>query len=233
MIADCIESLKQHGVPDVMLWLVELDSYARHATLEGLSADEHARAAHMLERVGARYLAARHALRTVLGEVLNCPAASLVIKPDAFGKPRVMRDESVDFNLSHSAHLCMIGVSLRQPIGVDIEVLRAMSDADRLAQTHFTDNEQREWSQTRSDRDFLRCWTRKEACLKALGVGLSVPPASIDAGCAARVRKLSLPVGDHGASVEVRSIDNEPEHVSAVALAMSEDAILVRRSWAS
>ena len=222
-----------HELPaDAQLWRVDLDAYPDVGALDGLTADELARAARMaFGRDGRRFLASRHALRRVLANTVNCAADTLVIDADAFGKPRLLNGGALEFNLSHSAHECLIGISAGRPIGVDIEVIQTVIDADALARAHFTAAEHAEWWQApvpSRDRAFLACWTRKEACLKALGVGLSAQPAIIEAGCTSDARVAVIPLGSRRCEVALCSLRLPGSAVAAVALAAADDAVLAR-----
>ncbi|MGZ5092097.1 MAG: 4'-phosphopantetheinyl transferase family protein [Burkholderiales bacterium] len=233
MMTGCVKRLKQIVASDVELWQVNLDEYAKNVSLDGLSAQDHARAARMAFRPDAlRCLATRHALRRVLATALSCSPGELVIRTDEHGKPRVLSHASLQFNVSHSGRLCVIALSTRESVGVDVEIVREITDADQLTRALFTDNERREWSgvvSAQSDAAFLTCWTRKEACLKALGIGLSVHAGEIDAGCADPVRTVSVPLGKHRCSATVYSIAIQCNAVAAVALATPEDALLARQ----
>jgi 4'-phosphopantetheinyl transferase len=117
-------------------------------------------------------------------------------------------------------------------VGVDVEMVREITDADRFTRAFFTDNERCEWTGVvgrRSDTAFLTCWTRKEACLKALGIGLLVHAEEIDAGCADEVREVSIRLGQHRCSATVYSVPIECNVLAAVALATPEDALLARQ----
>jgi 4'-phosphopantetheinyl transferase len=222
-----------HELPaGVQLWWVDLDVYAEVVALEGLCAGEHARAARMaFERDARRYLAGRHALRQIIGTALDRSPEALVIEPDDFGKPRLVDTEGPYFNLAHSAREALIGVSPDQAIGVDIEVVREVVDAEALAREHFTDEERAEWSRAEPARDraFLACWTRKEACVKALGVGLSAQPASLEVGCAPSGRVVTVPLGTGPCEVTLQSLQLPGDAVAAVALAAPEVVSLARR----
>jgi 4'-phosphopantetheinyl transferase len=213
-----------HELPaDVQLWQVNLDAYAEAVALEGLGTQEHARAARMaFPQDGRRFLASRHALRQLLAHALSRAPDDLVIEPDAFGKPHLVDGIGLHFNLSHSAHVAVIGVSFDCEIGVDVEVIHQVVDADALAATHFTDAERAEWSRAAAplrDRTFLACWTRKEACVKALGVGLSLQPQSLDVGCTPGVRVLAIPVGERQRMVTHASLRVPIDAVAAAAIA--------------
>jgi 4'-phosphopantetheinyl transferase len=80
------------------------------------------------------------------------------------------------FNLAHSGDLALVAVSRCCPVGVDVEEIRPMNDAQDIAARFFSQREAREldglpFNQQREG--FFNLWTRKEACLKATGEGLS------------------------------------------------------------
>lgn len=217
---------------DVQLWRVDLDAYAGGVALDGLTADEHARAGRfVLGRDGQRYLAARHALRHVLAEALDRSPEDVGIEPDDCGKPQLVPPGSLHFNLGHSAHEALIGLSRDRPIGVDIEVVHDVVDAEALAGALFTDDERAACSrapQALHARTFLACWTRKEACLKALGAGLSARLASIEVGCDPDLRVVAVQLGAERCEMTLQSLDLAGDVVGAVALATPEAERLAR-----
>ncbi len=231
MNAPCVEPVPHGLSPDVRLRLVDLDAYAETVALDGLTDYERARAARLPAQKGRRQLAARHALRRVLAEALHRPVESLVIEPDDWGKPR-LSGSALEFSLSHSGPAALIGVSGDRAIGVDIEVVRGVADAAALARTHFTPAERAEWSRAAAaerDRTFLTCWTRKEACVKALGVGLAATPERIEAGCTPDTRVATVRLGAERCEVTLGSLRLPGDSVAAVALAGPE---AVRRARA-
>jgi 4'-phosphopantetheinyl transferase len=83
----------------------------------------------------------------------------------------------VEFNLSHSEDVAAIAVAPHSPVGVDVEHLRAMPDLEGLASRFFTTAEATALGTAIPAarlRAFYRCWTRKEACIKAWGTSLSI-----------------------------------------------------------
>ena len=226
-----LEPVRDELPPGVRLWRVDLDAYAGAVALDGLSADERARAARMaFGQHARRYLAARHALRRVIAEVVNSPPESLVIEPGDRGKPG-LSDSPLQFNLSHSGPEALIGVSPDRAIGVDIEIIHEVVDAEALARAHFTNAERAEWSRAAAaarDRTFLTCWTRKEACVKALGVGLSAPPEAVEVGCAPDARVVAIRLGTESCEVALESLRLPGGSVAAVALATPEAVRLAR-----
>lgn len=225
-----------HELPsDVQIWLVQLDAYSAGVALEGLAELEYARAARMaFVRDGERFLASRHALRKLLAAALGRAPKDLGIEADEFGKLVLAEPNALQFSLSRAADVALIGISRDRAIGVDIEGVRTVPEVEELARDHFTVDERAEWSRTTAalrDRAFLTCWTRKEACVKALGVGLAVPLSSVDAGAGegAWLRVATIALAEQRCEVTVQSLDQLGQSVAAVALAAPEVVEAARR----
>lgn len=162
---------------------VEGDRFAELAEWAWLSPAERARAERLVRpRDGRRFVRCRGALRTILGRLLDLPAAEVAFQTGPGGKPVLPGDEgepkrrAIHFNVSHSGELALIAVSRRRELGVDVEMTRPISQAERIVQSYFTEAEQAEFlAVAEADRPaaFIRGWTRKEAILKAQGVGLA------------------------------------------------------------
>lgn len=231
MTAGYLRRLQDPLASGAELWWADLDAYALCEALDGFSAEELERAARMrLERDAGRYLAGRHALRRVLAMALGRPPRSLVIERDALGKPRLPAGTGLQFSLSRSGTVCLIGVSRHLSIGVDVEAVRPIPDADGLADSQLTRNERQALADAiePGDTALLTCWTRKEACLKALGVGLLVPAATVDAGVSRDLREVSVDFRARRCAVSVRSLDIARDAAAAVALADPRDAQAAR-----
>jgi len=167
----------------IRLWQVDLDRYVASTSLDGLSAEEETRARGLTAAAEAgRFRAAHHALRSLLGAVLGRDGRDLAFDVGPFGQPSVSGEPALHFSLSHSESVALIGLGER-PVGVDVEMIRPVPERDGLAETHLTAEELARWRSADPvdrDRALLECWTRKEAVAKALGVGLSLPPQSIE-----------------------------------------------------
>ncbi len=211
-----------HGLsPDVHLLWVDLDAYASTVPLDGLEPAELARAERMaFRRDGIRFLAARHALYCVLAQALGRSREQVALSFGEFGKPKLV-DGDLQFNLSHSGPEALIGLSRDRAIGVDIEQVRVVPDADALVREHFTEAEQAYWASGAAatrDRRFLECWTRKEACVKALGGGVSIALATLDVGNVEPPRTVAVPSRAEWPQVTVCSVAPPSETVAAVAV---------------
>ena len=205
------------------LWLVPLASAA--ADDDPLLDDpERTRAARFaFERDRRRYVAAHVALRRLLGQRLQRPPGSLRFEAGAFGKPRLHGEPRCAFSLSHSGDQALIALS-DDEIGVDLEQLRPLSDLGALARQCLAPRERFHFDATPlAERElaFLRAWTRKEACLKALGTGLQVEPASFDAGIDTGERPVRIDTSEGVREVVVRSLETVPGGVAALAWSAS------------
>jgi 4'-phosphopantetheinyl transferase len=193
---------------ETRVWLVELDaglntedevdSTEPGQELASLSPDEQARAARFVRaRERRRFARCRAALREILGGLLGEPPSALKFRARAKGKPELDSPASrgdlsavrVDlrFNVSHSSELAMIAVCLGRELGVDLERVRPIAEADRIVASFFSPVEQAEFAVIADDvrsATFLRGWTRKEAILKGLGVGLAGLAAHYETGFA-------------------------------------------------
>ena len=138
-----------------------------------LSADELERADRFRFPIHrTRFIAGRGYLRETLGACLGRNPAALRFQNGRYGKPGI---EGIEFNVAHSEIQLLIAVA-KEPVGVDIELVRPLPEMDQLAAEVFSSDELRRWSElppgVRHD-SFLALWTRKEALLKAIGLGIT------------------------------------------------------------
>jgi 4'-phosphopantetheinyl transferase len=164
---------------DVELWRVELDMGIGMAdAYRFLSAAEHERMARYVQYPDrVRFAAARSVLREILGERLACDPAQLEFAAGAYGRPSLAVHPDVSFNVSHSGERVLIALSMARTVGVDIEVANPSLDWRSLIDIVCAPEEAHHIFTV---RDFYRCWTAKEALLKATGVGIGEGLKSID-----------------------------------------------------
>jgi 4'-phosphopantetheinyl transferase len=135
----------------------------------------------------AWYLASHAILRSVLASVLGESPHRLELTTGCCGKPRLAGD-TVRFNMSRSGAAVLIGISASREIGVDIEFEREVPCQEDLARTHLAPLEYAAWQASGAfsrNRKFLEFWTRKEACVKAAGIGHLLPFDGVEVGCEA------------------------------------------------
>jgi 4'-phosphopantetheinyl transferase len=166
----------------VRVWTIALDRPDDEVARLGavLAPDERRRAERFVfSRDRRRFTVARGALRMILGTYLGLEPGRMAFTYGPRGKPAV---EGVEFNLAHSHELALCAVAAR-PVGIDVEWRRPVEDVVSLARTAFSAREQEALfalpEMERLDA-FFRCWTRKEAYLKARGDGLHLPLGGFD-----------------------------------------------------
>lgn len=213
------------------LWLVDLSAQPPTAALALLSEDERNRAQRFrFERDARRYQASHVALRQVLGEAQQTPPERLLFNEGLHGKPRLLPQQgqrSVHFNLSHSGDWALIGLSREHPMGVDLEEPHPMDDTPALVQRLFTVSEQRSYERLPPEQGliaFLQGWTRKEACLKALGSGLVIEPQVFEAGLETALRSTCIAVDGQRWSVDVSSVALPINALAAAAVLKQHEA---------
>jgi 4'-phosphopantetheinyl transferase len=187
---------------EVHVWLASLDrpSASEAATLRDLLAPDEARRADAFaaEDERRRFVVGRGLLRVLLGRYLNEAPAALRFDYGARGKP-MLAGSPVRFNLSHAGGIVLYAIALGRDVGVDVERVRSLPDLARIARRFFS-----AWEADTllrlpgGEREpaFFRCWTRKEAYVKALGRGLAVPLDAFDVsftqGDAARLLRTTV-----------------------------------------
>jgi 4'-phosphopantetheinyl transferase len=150
-----------------------------------LSDDEQLRAARFhFEKDARRFTVTRAMVRTILGGYTASSGRELRFDYSHNGKPRLV-DATTDFrfSVSHSGDRAMLAVAMGHDVGVDLELIRANIETVALAERYFSEGERaalRGLSGKEQAQGFFRCWTCKEAFLKAQGFGLSRSLESFD-----------------------------------------------------
>ena len=166
------------GVHEAHLWRLDLDAPGGEETAPDiLSDEERARAARFhFERDRHRFIAGRAALRRVLATYLERAPANLAFTVGPHGKP-ALENLGLEFNLSHSGGCGLLAVTRGRRVGVDVERVRADFAGEDIARRFFAPAEVEALAGFAPDQyatGFFRCWTRKEAYVKARGDGLSL-----------------------------------------------------------
>lgn len=159
----------------VWSWSLEEDPLSS----ETLSQDEKVRSqSFVASHHRRRFVAGRARLRSLLGKHLGLAPEVIVFVQNEFGKPSVAQAPSMHFSLSHSGDQALLAISDTLVVGADLEQVRTLEHLD-LARRYFHRAEIAaiEDQPTKSDQleAFFRVWTLKEAIVKALGKGLSMP----------------------------------------------------------
>jgi len=167
---------------DVVVTCLAAAPHAVRASAARLSdAERHRARRFAFGRDARRFIVARARLRELLAARLGVGAESIEFEYGAHGKPVLSRrfaGSDLHFNVSHCDDVAAYAFSCGHTIGIDLEAVRVISDADDIAARYFSRRENTTY-RTLNPRDrplgFFNCWTRKEAFVKALGDGLSIP----------------------------------------------------------
>jgi 4'-phosphopantetheinyl transferase len=144
-----------------------------------LSADERQRAKRFrFDKDRQLYTAAHAAMRSVLASYLRVPGDEIQLVSGAHGKPLLAHPAAsrLQFNLSHSHELALIAVTRGRAVGVDVEFVKEDFAFHEVAGRFFTALEVASLSalpRALQRGAFFKCWTSKEAFLKAKATGLS------------------------------------------------------------
>ncbi len=129
----------------------------------------------------AHFVACRGILRELLGCYLAAPGQAIKILSSSGEKPSLgigTGNLDIRFNLSHSNGFAVFAFSIGREIGIDTEFIKAEIAAEEIATRYFSAAEQQELAALAPQEraaGFFRCWTRKEAYVKARGQGLQIP----------------------------------------------------------
>ncbi|MCK0148124.1 4'-phosphopantetheinyl transferase superfamily protein [Arenibacter sp. F26102] len=128
-----------------------------------------------------RFIYSRAILRILSGRYLDMDPNMIKFKYNEYGKPSFYNCDHLEFNLSHSGNMVILAFVKENQIGVDIEQIKYNFDCLSIANNFFSDQEINQLQNIpKNDQKiaFYRCWTRKEAFIKAEGSGLSFPLTS-------------------------------------------------------
>ena len=179
---DAVARVPQLDIADVHVWRVITSAWRpRVAALrDRLSMDEKARADRFhFAKDRDQYVVAHGALRTLLAHYTGLHPASLRFQLGPSGKPSLViasAEQPPLFNLAHSADVTLIAVTRSAEVGIDVEAWTDDLDPLDLAAHFFSPGECSELESLAAvdrRRGFFACWARKEAYIKATGVGVS------------------------------------------------------------
>mgnify|MGYP001764781375 CR=1 FL=1 len=197
----------------------ELDS-----ALELLDADERRRAERLRPALHrARWVVAHAVQRLQLATFLGRNPEAVRYERSPYGRPLLVAPadsgHDVDFNISHSGDVLLLGITTSGRIGVDVEAWVSDHSADRSPLWETLSEREAEWVASHTDAyaAFVRLWTRKEAVVKALGTGLPDDLPALDVLLEAGSTESMLRTPD-GASLKVVDLPSPPGYHAAVAL---------------
>jgi 4'-phosphopantetheinyl transferase len=176
------------GADEIHVWLARLDEPWAISELATELDDAELRIAGRFHREQDRdaYVVSHGIRRHLLAQYLKCLPAELRFATSEHGKPRLAMGESADrlkFSMSHSGRRAVFAFAWDCEVGIDVEQTTSRVDVDSLTAQVYSAPELvavKMLSAKDARDEFFRAWTRKEAVLKAAGVGLSVSPTCVE-----------------------------------------------------
>ncbi|MEA5511279.1 4'-phosphopantetheinyl transferase superfamily protein [Crocosphaera sp. UHCC 0190] len=187
---------------DVHLWCMNLDLSKEQVDqrFQILNDQEQIKAQRFrFEQHQRRFIVARSTLKNILSHYLQIPPVQITFEYSYLGKPKLsdeINSRQLEFNLSHSQELAIYGITCDRLIGVDVEYIRPMSDAEQLAKRFFCPQEAEKiktLSPPDKDQAFFQLWTAKEAYLKATGEGISGGLDKVEISLDSPLQLINLP----------------------------------------
>ena len=180
----------EFAVPDLLkgeihLWTVSIDALKDQADrLESMLSEEEKRKVsfYKFEHTQLSYIVSQAVLRMLLSSYLDIKPADVKIGTHKKGKPYLIHDRSVFFNISNSHDLCVFAFSCDAEVGIDIEKIRDLPDIDLLIEKNLTRRERSYFLKDPANKLnlFFRFWTFKESYLKAIGEGMRLTPENLE-----------------------------------------------------
>lgn len=186
-----------------------------------------------------QFVVARSWLRRLLGRYLGRDASTLRFQYGAQGKPALLTDGAMEemalrFNVSHSHEQVLLAFAMGREVGVDVEWIEARVNGAELASTCFSSDEQRVYHSAPEHRQlgaFFRYWTAKEAYIKALGGGLSIPLQDFTVDVTPGTARWPVrTVARHELAHTVCAVDVPAGYAAAVAAAGEDWRVVLREA---
>jgi len=190
-----------------------------------LSAEENRRAARFHFSIDRhRFILSHGALRDILARYLYLSPEDVHFEIGKHGKPVIASEAKLDFNLSHSGDFALIAIANGHRVGVDVEKHRQDMEHEKIAKRFFSEMEKSELQKLPDDQKmigFFNCWTRKEAYIKAHGLGLLLPLDNFDVSLSpneSTVLRATRPDTREVSRWTLSSLDVHSDHSGAVAV---------------
>lgn len=171
-----------------------------------------------------RFILCRGLLRRLLGAYLSLPPAHVGFMLGPQGKPRLaLGGGGLDlrFNVSHSESVALFAVALGREVGVDLEHVRPLVEAETISEQFFSEREKQLLARLPEDEQleaFFRCWTRKEAYVKARACAAELALPAIDVDFDGDGDPTNVLIGPEAAGWAIAPLTPAPGYIGALAV---------------
>lgn len=208
---------------DVHLWTISLEpSKDQIKKLRSvLSPEEKKKASYYkFELIQHNYIVTQAVLRMLLSAYLDTKPADIKLGVHKKGKPYLINDASLFFNIANSHDICVYAFSRDAEVGVDIEKIRDLPDIDLLIEKNLTPREKKYFQKDPDNKlsRFFQFWTFKESYLKAIGEGMRLTPENLEFSLEGGTIKLqSADYGFDAADWQFKGFTREGNYTGALA----------------
>ena len=189
-----------------------------------LSEDEAKRAARFrFSHLRDSFVITHGVLRHLLARYLSLDPARIFFHYGDKGKPGIASADKPQFNLTHSGGMAAVAFTTDCQLGIDAEHIRPVEEMQQIANRYFASDEAAELMlipENEREAAFFRCWTRKEAYIKAIGDGLSCPLDSFQVTLLPNVPPRLIHIEGDRAAAEMWSLHDlslAPDYAAALA----------------
>ena len=223
MLAGCSFQLLNN---DVHIWTMPIEA-SRAVVVQFeriLSEDESKRAARFrFSHLRDSFVITHGVLRHLLGRYLGLDPPRICFSYGDKGKPAVASAGNLQFNLTHSGGIAAVAFTTDCQLGIDMEHIRPVEEMQQIADRNFSAEEAAELMllpENEREPAFFRCWTRKEAYIKAIGDGLSCALDSFQVTLLPNMPPRLIHIGGDRVAAEMWSLHDlcvAPDYASALA----------------
>jgi 4'-phosphopantetheinyl transferase len=168
---------------NLIIYFINPNSISQEESFFCLSPDELSRSESFhFEADAQKWSAYRGALRKIISSLIHCPVCDILFVYSEYGKPALAPPyDWLHFNISHTDDLALLAVSRDGPVGIDIESKKRASDLLDCESSicHYSELANLPTESKSRSLQLLKLWTKKEAFLKATGIGLSLAPDTL------------------------------------------------------
>ena len=177
--------MNKERIAKIDVWVANIESFLNYIDFyrQLLSYDEETKASFFLRKEDeVKYIISHGILRCILSKYIHKHPKDLIFHTNAYGKPYTLEILNLDFNISHSRNILIIGIARNAYVGVDVEFKDSNFVTASVLAQFLSESEKKQFTflpeKTHIDV-FYRAWVCKEAFIKALGVGMHLDPKRI------------------------------------------------------
>ncbi len=213
----------------VHIWKAEFQSFRQVQDLlaSWLNVEETQRwQRYIAEDVRERFLTSRGLLRAIISFYTGRDPSEIQFAVSPHGKPNLCfpGQTGMEFSVSHSSGIILFAFTKGLPVGIDVETMRQELEHNMISSKYFSQLENQsilDLPQSLQKHAFFNCWTRKEAYLKGLGVGLQAPLQDFSVSVSPHEPAFlidPLPADNDGDPWQIVAIEPQPGYAAAAAV---------------